>query len=38
MISELQYGDNFDYIDHGEFHLKGRHQAVRLYEPYRPQC
>ena len=36
LISEAtkaQCGANFDYIDHGEFHLKGRHQAVRLYEP-----
>ena len=23
----------FDFIDHGEFHVKGREQGVRLYEP-----
>ena len=23
----------FDFIDHGEFHVKGRDQGVRLYEP-----
>lgn len=27
--------DDFDFIDHGDFHVKGRDQAVRLYEPRR---
>ena len=25
--------DAFDFIDHGEFHVKGREKGVRLYEP-----
>lgn len=28
-------GDAFDFIDHGEVHVKGREQGVRLYEPRR---
>jgi adenylate cyclase len=28
-------GDAFDFIDHGEVHVKGREQGVRLYEPVR---
>ena len=28
-------GDAFDFIDHGEFTVKGREQAVRLFEPKR---
>lgn len=26
-------GDTFDFVDHGEFHVKGRVQPVRLFEP-----
>jgi adenylate cyclase len=26
-------GEAFDFIDHGEFHVKGRLQPVRLFEP-----
>lgn len=25
----------FEFVDHGDFHVKGREQAVRLYEPVR---
>ena len=25
----------FEFVDHGDFHVKGRDQAVRLYEPVR---
>jgi len=27
--------DDFDFVDHGDFAVKGREQAVRLYEPRR---
>lgn len=28
-----QEPETFDFIDHGEFHVKGREKGVRLYEP-----
>lgn len=28
-------GDAFRFVDHGEFHVKGREQGVRLFEPSR---
>ena len=31
----LAAGGRFDFIDHGEFSVKGRAQAVRLFEPRR---
>lgn len=33
--TKLACGNTFDFIDHGEFKVKGRTQSVRLFEPRR---